>query len=161
MEGQAGVLQKGIEAPALRCRRIEPGERVGSEQQERVETEGKCRLRPESGNERPARQPVRQCRKRRSRQTEHSDPQEHRALVVPPGRCDLVDERLGAVAVLRHKRDGQIGPSEDQQKHREGEQAEQALDDGQRTNGPVRFQLAAYVKEAEEQSEQRQCGCEP
>ena len=39
MEGEAGVLEQRVEAPALDRRRVEPRERVRGEQQEGVEAE--------------------------------------------------------------------------------------------------------------------------
>ena len=53
MEGQAGVLQQRVEAPALQRRRIEPRERVGGDQQERVEAERQRRLRSKRRDQRP------------------------------------------------------------------------------------------------------------
>ena len=65
MEGEAGVLQQGVEPPALRRRRIEPCEGIGREQQEGVETKRQRRLRAQRGDQRAAGQPAREGGERR------------------------------------------------------------------------------------------------
>ena len=44
MEGEAGILQQRVQPPAVQRRRIEPGERVGGQQDEQVEADGDPRL---------------------------------------------------------------------------------------------------------------------
>ena len=69
---------------------------------------------------------------------------------VPPRSGDLVDERLRAVAVRSDQQDGEVGSRKDDEEHREGEKAQQSLNDGQPTDRPIRFELAANVQDAEE-----------
>ena len=128
MEGQAGVLEQGIEPPALDRRRAQPRERVRGDQQEGVEAERQRGLRPERGDQRALAGPPRHQRDHRPCDRQHRHPQQHRPFVIPPRARDLVDERLGAVAVLIDQRDRQIGAREHQQQHRERDQGQRALD---------------------------------
>ncbi len=81
--------------------------------------------------------------------------------MVPPRTRDLVDERLGAVAVRGDQRDRQVRPGEHHQQHGESNEAQKTLNDRQRAHWPVRIQIPPDMEDAEEQSEQRKRGREP
>ncbi len=118
-----------------------------------MKAERKRGLGAERGDQGAARQLSRENRERRARKAEHGDPQEHRALVVPPRAGDLVDEGLCAVTVLGNQRDRQIGAREDHKQHREGDQAKQPLHDRERSDRLVGFDPPTNVKHAQEQPE--------
>ena len=113
MECEARILEQGIEAPALDRRRIEPGKRVRGDQQEGVETEREGGLRAERGDQGSLPRPPRQERDEGAGDRQHGHPHQHRTFVVSPCAGDLVDERLGAVAILEYQSDRQIGSGED------------------------------------------------
>ncbi len=161
MEGEAGVLEQGVESPALEGRGAEPCERVGGDQQERIEAERQRRLGAERREQGAPARPPRQQRIGSSRRRQHRHPQQHRALVIPPRSRHLVDERLGAVAVLEHQCDRQIGPREHHQQHRKGDQRQPALHHRNRAHGAAGRKLAAQRRDHQHELQRRKPGGEP
>ena len=135
VEGQAGVLEQGVQPPALDRRRVEPRERVRGEQQEGVEAEPDGGLGAKCSDQHRFAKSLAEQRDPRSRGGQHADPQQHRALVIAPCAREFVNPRLGAVAVGRDQCDRQVGAQEHGDEQGEGQQGENALRDGDRTNG--------------------------
>ena len=102
MEGQAGVLEQRVEAPALERRR-DRAARTGSRRaagRRRSRAPARACAPSAAISVRSARSAARTAPATAPGERQHRDPQQHRAFVVPPRAGDLVDERLGAVAVV-------------------------------------------------------------
>ncbi len=112
MEGEARILQDGIEALALRRHGVQPLERVRDGEHEAVEAQRHRALRLEHARAEALAQPaVAECH-RHAGQRHHHHPQEHRALVVGPQPGQLVERRLVGVAVRGDQRHREVGDVE-------------------------------------------------
>ena len=165
MEGQTRVLQQRVEPAALRrsaddqrVAKIEALKRVRGDQQEGVETKCQRRLGAERGHQRPRLGPPRQDSKQRACHGQYRYPQEHRAFVVPPRPGQLVDERLGHVAVVEHEQDGKVRARERRHQHGEREQSQRALDHGDRAH--LAPDLTQH-RDHQHELQRRQAGGEP
>ena len=101
MEGEAGVLQHRVEAVAVERRRHQ-ARGTGSEVN-RMNSRKPAPIMPCTASTRARerrRQIVAEQRDRGAEQRQDQHPEHHRALVVAPDAGDLVEQRLGRVAVL-------------------------------------------------------------
>jgi hypothetical protein len=75
--------------------------------------------------------------------------------VIPPRARDLVDERLGAVAVLEHQRNRHVAARENDQQHGEGDQRQHALDDRNRPHGAPHLGSCAEREDHQDELQRR------
>ena len=139
VEGEAGVLQQRVEAVAVGRHGKQAGKGVRAEQQKGVEAERDRRLRAQGRDQRAGVEPPFQQCHRAAGDAEDGDPEQHRPFMIPPRARNLVQERLGGMAVFGDQLDAHVaGPEHaDQQRHRGG--GAQALDDGDRADGGGEF----------------------
>ena len=100
MNGEAEVLQDRVHAVAVERRGHLAQEWVRGEEDEGEEAGTDHALDGENAGAQVRRQSGAEPRHRRPEQREDQHPQHHRAFVVRPDAGDLVEERLGGVAVL-------------------------------------------------------------
>src|SRR5271154_4227466 len=91
MDREARVLENGIEVASLEGRGREALERVRGQENEGEESDADQALNSERVGAQGARQRAAEQGDERAEQRENQDPQQHRALVVPPYARDLVD----------------------------------------------------------------------
>src|SRR5690606_21701324 len=116
VEGEAGVLEQGIETLPGGRREGQALEGAGGEEEGGKEAETERRLRSERRDQRLFAKPLFEQRNERSREAEDRQPQEHRAFVVAPCARDLEQHGLQAVAIARNEFDRHVGA------HEEGDQ---------------------------------------
>jgi len=109
MEGEAGVLQQRVQARAVQRRRPDSLKRIGGEQGEGEETGPDHRLDGEHAGLEGLPQTAAEHRHHRAEQREYQQPQQQRALVVPPHAGQAVEQRLQRMGVLRDRRDREVG----------------------------------------------------
>ena len=108
MEGEAGILEDGVEIATFDGRLIEAQERVRGEDHESEKRDRDHRLYGERAGLERRRQMAAEGGNRAAEQREDQDPEQQRALVVSPHAGDLVEQRLHRVRVLRHVDDREI-----------------------------------------------------
>jgi hypothetical protein len=161
MERQAGILQQRVEPLPVRRRRPEPGKGVRGDEKEGIEAEREDGLCAERCDQSPLARPVRKHGDECSGDGEDRHPHEHRAFVVPPRARDLVDEGLVARAVLENERHRHVAAREDDQQHGEGDQRQDALDDGDGAHRPANVGAAAKRHHHQHELEERESGGQP
>ena len=103
MEGEADILQQGIEARALLRRDRQPLERIGAEQEKGIETQSHEALRGKDGLHHAFGQPPLDHGDQRPRRGQHRHPEQHRAFVIAPRARQLVDHRFQRMRIVRHQ----------------------------------------------------------
>ena len=126
MEGEPRVLQQRVHVMAVDRRHRQPLERVGSQQGEQQEPGGRRPQHADHPRPQRARQIAAEPGDRPAAQRQDQRPEDDGAFVVPPGAGDLIDQRLHAVAVLRHVQHGEIvrhmGPDQAERRRRQCQQ---------------------------------------
>ena len=102
---------------------------IGGRQDEQEECDGDGALRREGVGAKPRRNRVPRQGDHGAEQGEDQDPEEHRALMVPPDAGQLVDERLRRMRVLDDVEDREIGRDVS---GREGRERQHAGEHGER-----------------------------
>ena len=132
MDGEADVLQDRVEVAALDRRRRQPRERIRGRQDEEQEGRADPALHRQHGGAQARRQIAAEHRDQRAEEGEDQHPEQHRALVVPPGAGDLVEQRLQRVRILPDVCDREIGLHVGDRQHREGERDQRETGDRDR-----------------------------
>ena len=122
VDREAGILQQRVEVVALQRRRDHAAERVRGRDDEQHEHRGDQALHAQRVGAQPRRHGIPRHRHAGAEQGEDQDPEEHRALVVPPDAGDLVDQRLLGVRVLDDVLDREIRGDIRPGQRREGEE---------------------------------------
>jgi hypothetical protein len=136
---------------------VRRGERIGGDKQKGVETKGDRGLGGQGGDQRILAQPALEQGNGAAGDGKHGHPEQHRALVIPPGAGELVQPGLGAVTVGGDQLDRQVGSQEQPDQHQEGKGREHALCHRHRPHRANQgFPRRAKRRCAEEQLEQRQ-----
>ncbi len=129
MDREAQVLQDRVHAPAVKRRRRQAQERVRGEEDESEEAGADHALDREHARAQVRRQAGTEPGHGRAEQRQDQHPQDHRAFVVRPHTGDLVEERLGGVAVLRHGRQREIRGDVGVRERHEGQRHQRELSD--------------------------------
>jgi len=127
MNGEAGILQDGVEIAALQRSLGDAQEWIGRDQNEENECHRDRGLHREHVGFEPRRQIAAEQRDQRTEHAEDEDPQQHRAFVIAPHAAELVDERLCRMGVLEHVDDGKIRPHVAHRQRGEGDRDEAEL----------------------------------
>ena len=120
MEGEARVLQQRVQVRAIDGGRVEPDEGVGRQYDEQREDGTDEPLHAQHARFEAVRQIAAEGRNAAAEDGQDEDPQQHGAFMVPPDAGDLVDHRLGGMAVLINVDDREIGRDEGVGQRREG-----------------------------------------
>ncbi len=81
--------------------------------------------------------------------------------MVPPRAGDLVDERLGRVAVLKNKRDRHVAARKHQQQRGKGDHGQRALNHGDGADRAPRFDIRPQRNDHQHELERGEPGGEP
>ena len=122
----------GLRSRPFEGRRREARERVRGRQDEEVERRRDPGLDGEHVGPERRRQVGAEDRDEGAEQRQDQDPQEHRALMVPPDARELVDERHRRMGVLEHVRDREVGDHIGRRQRRERRGDERELSQGRR-----------------------------
>ena len=136
VEGEARVLQQRVQVAPVDGRHREPQEGVRGEQDEGQEGDADRGLHRQHPRLEGRGQLAPNARRRRAEEREDQDPEEHRALVVPPDAGELVEPGLGAVRVGVDQRDREVRGQEGPGQRREGEADQQELRRWRRARPP-------------------------
>ena len=147
MEGEARVLQQGVEIAPVEGRRVEPEERIGGGDHEDQETQADQRLHAQRPGPERRRQVAPEARHGSAVGGEDPDPEQHRAFVIAPGAGELVEQRLGRMGVGGDRRDREVGDDEAVHQARERRRDEEEL--GRRRRPRERHQAAIAEPRAE------------
>ena len=109
MEGEAWILQKRIEARALKRGGVEAQERVGREQQEGEKADADQPLDTQHAGAQTGRQVAPEPGDHKAEQCEDQNPQQHRSFMISPDARHLVEHRFERVGRLRDKCYRKIG----------------------------------------------------
>ncbi len=132
VDREAEILQDRVEVLPLPRRRDQTPERIRGQQREGEEGDADTALRRERAGPQLRRQRTpRQC-DQRAEQHEDEDPEQHRALVVPPDRGQLVDQRLRRMRIGRDVLDREIGDHIGRHQAAEGERDQKEAGDRRR-----------------------------
>ena len=161
MEGEAGILEQRVKSPAHERRWVEPLERVGGEQKEGEETQRKRGLRGEAEAQRALVDVAFEQSDNRPGNRQHGHPQQHRAFVIAPCPGELVQPRLGGVAVLGDQQHTQVGAQEKGDQRGEGGERQHPLRDRYPADRDDRPALLAAGPERQRKLQRRQRRGEP
>ncbi len=151
MNAERRILQERVQPCALKWRWIQPQEGRRCKQQIGQRADRQQALNAERARLEqvaPGAHPQRTCCAKAKRD---KTPERHRAFMVPPGACDLVDHRLQRVRIVRHQRDREIRPGKghDQRHERQDHHRETGIS-GQPRHPPL-------ARQAEHALRQRRC----
>ena len=158
MQSEADILQQRIEAKAFHGRFGQPLERVGTQQQEGIETERDEALRGQRSLHGLFGQAALHRRDQAAGQRHDRHPQQHRAFVVAPCARKLENQRLERMRIRRNQLHRQVGNGKDIKQRKEGKSGQAALQYGGRpreTGDAVRL-APAQRQSAADQLQQRQ-----
>ena len=130
VEGEAGVLEQRVEVVAVEGRVRQPDEGVRGQEDEGEEGDGDRRLHGEDAGLEGGRQVLAPPGDHGAEEGEDQHPQHHRALVVPPGAGDLVEQRLHRVGVEGDEADREVRGDEGPHQREEGEGGQRELHRG-------------------------------
>ena len=102
------ILQQGIEPLAFQGNREQPDERVGCEDDEQQEEDADQSLNAENTGAQGLRHVPPEVGDGGPKDGQDQHPQQHRAFMVPPSRCDLVEERFGCMRIGGNNHHGEI-----------------------------------------------------
>ncbi len=148
MDGEARVLEDGIEVAPLERRGRQALEWIRGQDDEGEESDADCALNRESVSAQGARQRAAEQRDDAAEHRQNEDPEKHRAFVVPPYAGNLVDRRHGAVRILGDVENREVRGQVRVDQRREGDRDQRKL--GQRGAGPDRHQAAVADPRAPE-----------
>ena len=127
MKREARVLQQRVQVATVDRRRIEALERVGRKQDEGEEGDRDHRLHRQRSGAQARRQIAAECGDRGAEHGKDQHPHEHRSLVIAPHARDLVEHRLGRVAVLINVGQRKVGSDVGVGQAGEGDRKEERL----------------------------------